>query len=614
MRKPTHKTNSNRFKFLDFWPDLSIITNLTSVPKYRRAEVTAIWEDTAPDIYDRILVDSVGYETVLIRLGWNSNPGEITIWDARKSFDDDRMKPVFVNFDSNGMEIPVYGDFNDFQYFITMTEIEIEAFAKCYISEIIIPKGIQKIGRAAFYGPGVNLVKALFMPGEGVLEIGSYAFSNAFKLAVNAYGLVKLPVRTTKIGDFAFSDNMFSGEFVIPENVNYIGQRVFDNCVNLESIRFNGVGEINLQPNSFDGLDDVIFYVDAASDYKEKLQNICNIPSNRIIEFGDNLNSERFDIYLFTDGSYGQDGNTNMLGSIHGKYQSVVANSVVKARAPFEYLGRNNEFVYSGYSVYPSSLDITYINNDGQWEIHIGDIDTNTIVNNQHRVGINLNYQQRPGLERLVYQVVEPLGTVYAYTFGVKPGDPIIVPEQTPKITQGIPSIRKYSDYLFTGWELPEVTIMPNNDLTITGRFVLKESYTLTYMNEGSTYATQTYLVGDTITPPSSNPTKAHHAFSGWLNMPQDMLMPGNDLTVTAQFTEDPKYTLTYMSEGSTYTTQQYYDGDTITPPSSNPTKVHHQFTGWQNMPQDMLMPSNNLTVTAQFTEDPKYTVTYEYE
>lgn len=287
--------------FIDFWPDLDILSD--SAKYIGGSKIKLIWQQKNPkSIRGNIVFDSVGYKDVLLRYGWGSG-SDITYSQAATNYgDSDKMKPVFINYDSRNQEVPVYGNFDEFQYFIYMTEIAREAFSKCNISQITIPPGIQKIGQAAFYGKGVNLIKLIFFPGEGVLEIGSYAFSNAFKIPARASGLVKLPSRTTKIGDYAFSDNMFTKQFVFPANVNYIGQNVFDNCPNLESIKFKGTGPLTVQSNSFDGLSDsVVFYVDAASNYKNILQNVCGIDAERIIEFGDNLGSRRYKVMTVTN-------------------------------------------------------------------------------------------------------------------------------------------------------------------------------------------------------------------------------------------------------------------------------------------------------------------------
>lgn len=117
------------------------------------------------------------------------------------------------------------------------------------------------------------------------------------------------------------------------------------------------------------------------------------------------------------------------------------------------------------------------------------------------------------------------------------------------------------------------------------------------------TFTTQEYYAGETIVPPATTPTKSGYTFREWIGFPANMIMPAENITVTAVFDEDEViYTITYVVDGTTYTTQSYNAGNTITPPA-DPTKKYYQFSEWSNMPQDMKMPANNLTVTAVFTE-----------
>jgi hypothetical protein len=60
-------------------------------------------------------------------------------------------------------------------------------------------------------------------------------------------------------------------------------------------------------------------------------------------------------------------------------------------------------------------------------------------------------------------------------------------------------------------------------------------------------------------------------------------------------------YTITYMDEGSIVTTEDYEAGATISPfHDQEPlTKDGYTFGGWDGMPSDLIMPAQNITVTA---------------
>ncbi|HBL84537.1 MAG: hypothetical protein A2Y17_00965 [Clostridiales bacterium GWF2_38_85] len=59
--------------------------------------------------------------------------------------------------------------------------------------------------------------------------------------------------------------------------------------------------------------------------------------------------------------------------------------------------------------------------------------------------------------------------------------------------------------------------------------------FTITYKVASLVYKTQTYMVGDTVTPPT-NPQKSGYDFTGW-NPVLPLTMPANNLTVSAMFT-----------------------------------------------------------------------------
>ena len=128
-------------------------------------------------------------------------------------------------------------------------------------------------------------------------------------------------------------------------------------------------------------------------------------------------------------------------------------------------------------------------------------------------------------------------------------------------------------------------------------------TYTLTYIVNGEVYTTQTYAYGATITPPAA-PELEGHTFNGWTDLPETM--PAADTQVAAAFTVNT-YTLTYIVDGKTYTTQTYAYGATITPPAA-PELEGHTFNGWTNLPETM--PAADTQVSASFSVN-TYTITY---
>ena len=147
--------------------------------------------------------------------------------------------------------------------------------------------------------------------------------------------------------------------------------------------------------------------------------------------------------------------------------------------------------------------------------------------------------------------------------------------------------------YTFSGWsEIP--TTMPAKDVVVTGTFTIN-SYTLTYQVDGTEYKKLTVEYGATITP-EVEPTKEGYTFSGWSEIPTTM--PAKDVTVTGSFTVN-SYTLTYMVDGEEYQSFSVKYMDPITPLDA-PQKEGYTFSGWDGLPRSM--PAKDIVVKGYFT------------
>ena len=130
--------------------------------------------------------------------------------------------------------------------------------------------------------------------------------------------------------------------------------------------------------------------------------------------------------------------------------------------------------------------------------------------------------------------------------------------------------------------------------------------HTLTYLMDDGETVYQTAQVGEGMAIPAiAAPTKEGYTFSGWSGMPADGIMPENDLTVTAQFTETT-YTLTFKIGDEVYgePTQLAY-GAPITAPTDVPERTGYTFSGWQNVPETM--PAQDLTIIGYYTKEKTY-------
>ena len=102
-----------------------------------------------------------------------------------------------------------------------VTEICNSAFSNSYITSVVIPKNIKKIGDYAF----AECVDLYHIEIEsGATSIGSYAFFNC----VNITSIV-IPESVTFIGEYAFDSCAYLADIIMPDTVTYIGEHAFNN-------------------------------------------------------------------------------------------------------------------------------------------------------------------------------------------------------------------------------------------------------------------------------------------------------------------------------------------------------------------------------------------------
>lgn len=148
-------------------------------------------------------------------------------------------------------------------------------------------------------------------------------------------------------------------------------------------------------------------------------------------------------------------------------------------------------------------------------------------------------------------------------------------------------------------------TVMGTEDIVAYAKFELN-SYKATFMVDGEVYESFELLYGEKLTAPadpeSSDPNKI---FSGWAPTVPGM-MPAEDMTFVAQFTDKPsatdQYLATFVSDGKTISAEIYKAGDVIEVPE-DPEKFGFVFTGWDPaVPAEM--PAEDITFEAQWEID----------
>jgi len=156
---------------------------------------------------------------------------------------------------------------------------------------------------------------------------------------------------------------------------------------------------------------------------------------------------------------------------------------------------------------------------------------------------------------------IDPEATYYTITFtdfddslilsqSIKEGNPVSAPQDPVR-----------TGYSFSGWT-PAVSATATANATYKATYTAID-YTLTYLLDGATYATQTYHYGDAITAPQ-DPEQEGYTFSGWTDLPD--AMPANDLTVNGSMiieSDDPRYANGFLIGGAG-TEEDYYQEPTL--------------------------------------------------
>ncbi len=151
-------------------------------------------------------------------------------------------KYAFYNFDQiENVSIPT-----------SVTEIDEYAFYGCTgLTSITIPDGVTSIGEYAFYN--CTGLTSVTIP-DSVTSIGNYAFCYCTGLTS-----VTIPDSVTSIGDYAFSDCTGLTCITIPDSVTEIGQYAFSYCYSLKNAVL-GSGLTVIERNTFrdNGLDVIV--------------------------------------------------------------------------------------------------------------------------------------------------------------------------------------------------------------------------------------------------------------------------------------------------------------------------------------------------------------------
>ncbi|MGI6710672.1 MAG: Ig-like domain-containing protein [Bacilli bacterium] len=211
---------------------------------------------------------------------------------------------------------------------------------------------------------------------------------------------------------------------------------------------------------------------------------------------------------------------------------------------------------------------------------------------------------------------VRDFNKTYVVTFNVDGVTNNVTVNSNTAVTKPADPVK--SGYTFVEWRLNGVaynfnTLVTSN-ITLVAYFEATVTYTVTFTVDGTTYTTSTVNSGDMVTRPA-DPTKSGYTFVEWqlngsaynFNTPVT-----SNITLTAYFTLNTTYVVTFTVDGNTYTTSTVVSGATVAKPT-DPVKSGYTFVEWRlnGSTYNFNTPvTSNITLVAYFTED-NFTITY---
>ncbi len=242
------------------------------------------------------------------------------------------------------------------------------------------------------------------------------------------------------------------------------------------------------------------------------------------------------------------------------------------------------------------------------------------------------------------------------YTGGSVPVDTTNYVQGQTVIVLGNTGNLANTGYSFSGWNtmsngsgaayLPAQTFtMGAADVILYAQWITPPTYTVTYSGNNSTGGSvptdmNNYLQGQTVVVlgNTGNLANAGYSFAGWntqadgsgttYTQSQPFAMGAANVTLYAQWTLSPTYTVTYNGNGNTggsvpIFSTNYEQGQIVTVlgNTGNLEKTGYTFSGWNTQAngsgtiytqsQTFTMGAANVTLYAQWTTIPTYTVTY---
>ncbi|MBQ7443154.1 MAG: InlB B-repeat-containing protein [Bacteroidaceae bacterium] len=167
------------------------------------------------------------------------------------------------------------------------------------------------------------------------------------------------------------------------------------------------------------------------------------------------------------------------------------------------------------------------------------------------------------------------------------------------------PEAPEREGYTFAGWTPAVAATMPAADVTYTGTYTVNQ-YVVTFVIDGTIAQQTTQNFGTAISAPAVEEREGYY-FSGW-QPAVATTVPARDVTYNGYYVETGKYTVTFIDGDQVILTYTADAGDEVGVPAV-PEKEGHTFTGWTPA-VPATMPANSLTFHATYAVN-TYLVSY---
>lgn len=423
--------------------------------------------------------------------------------------------------------------------------------------------------------------------GEGVTKLGAQSFS----MMVGGTPIsVSLPNTLTTIGDYAFAGSHALHSIVIPDNVNYIGEAVFSDCLYLDTVTINAAGSV-LQSI---GNDAFVNTAITSISLPDSLTTIGNNAFNGCQQLG-----------------------TVSIGVNASQLSSVGSNAF-------------ND-VYSGVQAFST---VNYAGSSSQWN-------NITIAEGNGRLTqASIQYSVQDPVTPTTYTITFNAGNG---TFSENGSSSLTLTTDTNGYLTQQPSTPTQSGYTFAGWfdaatggNAISTSAQFSTNTTVYAQWTqdVQTSFTINfYLNDGTgaTFATPTMQSAGSVNLPGA-PSRYGYTFSHWALSDGTQIDPStytftNTTDVYAQWTQiqtGTVYTITFdaytgqFADQSTTTTLTTDGSGVLQSLPTTPTKSGYNFVGWYTDANagDLVQVGHAFTsdalLHARWTPD--YSAPVEYE